>query len=835
MTNQLGTLLRRLRKQAGLTQEQVAERSGVSVRTIRRLETGRSTDYRVGTLNLLADALDAGLEDRRLLAATLARAQGSTSAAALEPDPGSPDPTAARPDPTAARPDPTAAPPGPTAAPPVPSAAATVPGPFPVHGAIADAVQELAIEIRRRWRREEEQRRVHDPFPLPVRWQQAPVRLTDRSENIQRLGPGVVPRQMDLSGDLRSVAEVYRRIESGRLVVLGRAGSGKSILTIRFVLDFLEASAVPGRVPVIFSLGSWDPTTTALRDWLIDRLLRDHPHLARRSPGGSTMASALVDADLILPVLDGFDEIAEGLRRAALEALNTTSLPLVLTSRRDEYAEAVSAARAPLVWAAGIELTDLTVDTLMTYLPRTARTVADGGEDGDGGTGAVWDEVLEKLRTRETRASANLAEVLTTPLMVTLARTMYSETPGRAPDELLDAERFPTTRSLEEHLLAGFVPAVYRRRAPEQAGAGHQRRQRDWDAERAQHWLGFLAHHLVRLDRERQDLAWWQISDSLPRPTRILAVVLATTLCVTLADWLISPLMTPYGIGEALLQGILMGPGTGLAFGSVYAIVTTVGRPAVFEPARVRLRLPGTHDNIGHRPNRILIRRLGDGLLGGFVSGVGCACALTLERALYPGLPLTNPTAIEATLINMLCFGLIFGTASGLVFGLTAALEAPVDVTSAATPLSLLSANRATVHRQILVMAPTFTLSIAGGGFLVVDLLQGPLGRLNWGLSDALFIGTIAGLGGATSYALAFTAWGQWIVLSRLWLPLTGKLPWNTAAFLDDAYHRGVLRQTGAVYQFRHIRLQHHLGHTFRQQQTNYRPARYPSARTGPP
>lgn len=53
---------------------------------------------------------------------------------------------------------------------------------------------------------------------------------------------------------------MYRRIPSGRLVVLGRAGSGKSILAIRFVLDLLKdrtASAEP--VPVIFSLASWDP------------------------------------------------------------------------------------------------------------------------------------------------------------------------------------------------------------------------------------------------------------------------------------------------------------------------------------------------------------------------------------------------------------------------------------------------------------------------------------------------------------------------------------------------------------------------------------------------
>ncbi|MDH6579163.1 helix-turn-helix transcriptional regulator [Kitasatospora sp. MAP5-34] len=827
MTDRLGTLLRQLRNRAGLTQEQLAERSGVSVRTIRRLETGKSTDHRLGTVNLLADALEVGPEDRGRLAATLAGAQDEAVSGVPEPAPVLPEPMAG----PLERVD------GPLPLPaplPLPEPLSLpVPAPLPARGALAEAAQELAREVRRRWRREEEQRRVHDPFPLPVRWQQTPAGLTDHWENIQRLGPGAVPRQVDLSGDLRSVAEVYRRISSGRLVILGRAGSGKSILTIRFVLDFLEAQAVPDRVPVIFSLGSWDPTTTALRDWLIDRLLRDHPHLARRSPSRSTLAAALVDADLVLPVLDGFDEIAEGLRREALEALNATSLPLVLTSRRGEYAEAVQAAHAPLVWAAGIELTDLTLDNLITYLPRTARTVTHGDGDGTGpGAGAVWDVVLDELRTGATRASANLAGVLTTPLMVILARTMYSEAPDRDPAELLDTARFPTAKSLEEHLLAGFVPAVYRRRVPEQVGGGHQRRQRSRDPERAQHWLGYLAHHLVRLDHEQQDLAWWQISNSLRRSTRVMAVVLATTLCITLSDWLLCPLVTPTGIGEVVLQGSLMGPCAGLAFGSVYAAMTAFGGGVVFEPARVRLRLPGTHTSIGRRPIRTFTARFGSGLLGGFVMGVGSACALTLERALYQGSPITNPYVIEGTLINMLCFGLIFGSAAGLVFGLMAALEAPVDVTSAATPVSLLSSNRATVGRQILVLVPLFTLAIALGGRLIVDLLQGLLGPLNWKLSDGLFIGAVGGLGGAFSYALAFTAWGQWVLLSRVWLPLTGKLPWDAVAFLDDAYQRGVLRQTGAVYQFRHIRLQHHLGHTFRQRQANYLPASFPSAQT---
>ena len=41
-----------------------------------------------------------------------------------------------------------------------------------------------------------------------------------------------------------------------------------------------------------------------------------------------------------------------------------------------------------------------------------------------------------------------------------------------------------------------------------------------------------------------------------------------------------------------------------------------------------------------------------------------------------------------------------------------------------------------------------------------------------------------------------------------LLLPLRGELPWRTRAFLRDAHERGVLRQSGAFYQFRHILLQ---------------------------
>jgi hypothetical protein len=53
-------------------------------------------------------------------------------------------------------------------------------------------------------------------------------------------------------------------------------------------------------------------------------------------------------------------------------------------------------------------------------------------------------------------------------------------------------------------------------------------------------------------------------------------------------------------------------------------------------------------------------------------------------------------------------------------------------------------------------------------------------------------------------------AWGSY-VLSVIWFAMRGRTPLRLMRFLDDAHQRGVLRQAGAVYQFRHARLQDRL------------------------
>ena len=163
----------------------------------------------------------------------------------------------------------------------------------------------------------------------------------DHWANICRARPGESAKPLDLAGRLSEITDVYRRIPSGRLVVLGRAGSGKSVLAARFVLDLLRTRDRDDAVPVLFSLGSWNPTTTGFRDWLAGQLDARPPRSRRDRPATvSNLATALVEAGRVLPVLDGFDELA---RRAAPAPRWTRStppaLPLLLTSRPGEYAD----------------------------------------------------------------------------------------------------------------------------------------------------------------------------------------------------------------------------------------------------------------------------------------------------------------------------------------------------------------------------------------------------------------------------------------------------------------------------------------------------------------
>ncbi|UUU31681.1 hypothetical protein JIX56_18150 [Streptomyces sp. CA-210063] len=663
--------------------------------------------------------------------------------------------------------------------------------PSPPRTPLDDAADKLATALRKQWQHEEDRRKVPNPGPLTIRWDLAPDALTDHAENIWGVPAEAVPDPLPLAGELSQILDVYERIPSGRLAVLGRSGSGKSVLAMRFALEMLGPPGTSvGVVPVIFGLGSWDPVTP-LRDWLVGALERDHSGLRAATPDGPTLAAALVDGRRVLPVLDGFDEIAGHLHGPALKALSSDLGPLLLTSRPLEYAAAVTEAGA-LTSTAGIQLQDLRLKDLEAYLPRTARKKP-SGEPGGGPDGkplgtiapTPWTPVLRTLRENpDAPAAARLAAVLTTPLMVMLARTVYGKETNRDPQDLLDADRFSTPEALEDHLLDEFVPTVYQ------------------DAPGVQRWLGYLA----RLGTD--DLAWWKLGSSLGRSSRAWVIGLAAGLVVGLADALAAGFMfavilhthSPVeAVWIGLLNGTAFGSASGLVFGLVYRF--RHGDKAC-EPSRQSIRiLSRTRDDRERRTLRSVVAKPSLGLAGGFVFGfLSWPLAMLLlganEGFEYGGFM----NYVESGLWAGFNAGILYGVSAALVFTLMTWFEALVRIETAVSPSALLSINRANVLFQLLVCV------------LLCGTLGGILYELEWfRVADWFVYVVVGGLGVGLAYGLGLTAWGHWLVLCRVWLPLTGRLPWRPSAFLRDAHDRGVLRQSGAYYQFRHARLRDRL------------------------
>jgi len=186
-------------------------------------------------------------------------------------------------------------------------------------------------------------------------------------------------------------------------------------------------------------------------------------------------------------------------------------------------------------------------------------------------------------------------------------------------------------------------------------------------------------------------------------------------------------------------------------------------------------------------------------------------------------------TGAAAALIGVLGGGSAFGLSFGLIFGLTCAIAVvalaglegvPGDLSAGASPLAVLDRDRNAALSQALVTG--IAAFIAAG--IVADAVAystfGPLAHAVYdseaqaALAFALGIATSAGLTIGAGFGLVVSgfgsAWPGWLI-ARGWLALRCCLPWPLMSFLTDAHQRGALRQAGAVYQFRHINLQHRL------------------------
>jgi hypothetical protein len=628
------------------------------------------------------------------------------------------------------------------------------------------AADDLADAVYRQWTKEAGLRSLRSPAPIRVSWSSAGQPIAADLSTVLA-DDAVTGRPLRLRGDIRHVTGVFRNVRARQLVIIGEPTAGKSVLALLLTLDLLRDEPVPVLLPV----SSWHPHREDLHGWLTRRIVEEYPALGNADVYGPDAAWRLVAGKRVVPVLDGLDEMSDVLLPDAVDAIDravTDQYPLVVTCRSGEYLAAVRENGRFLAHAAVLRIHPVAIGDAENFLC------------GANPLAHRWQPVLDNLRADRDQP---LAVVLRSPLMIDLARTVYAN-PAGDPGELLDPGRFADRSTIERHLLDSFLDRAYR----------------PLPADRARAWLRFLARDPQVHDDH--DIAWWRLNGSVSRWARGVSIGLTAALVL--------------GLGE----GFALGPVQGLAFALTFGLTGAVA----FGYSRPRT------------PSRIEVRFRGNGL--------------ALLRRLAASVAIGIVLSAVAGLVNGLIYAVVFMAA------LTAHLwlDTPPDTTTAAGPMDVLRQDRraALILGGALALAfvPETTASMTSGpsaglgvtnwaavvllslvlgaviGIIMGGFVFGRVGAVAFGIAGAatggitvsteqtqwlpaLAAGVVFGLviGGG---AVLSRAWGAF-AFARLWLALRGWLPLRLMRFLGDAHQRGVLRQSGTVYQFRHDRIQEHI------------------------
>ena len=114
------------------------------------------------------------------------------------------------------------------------------------------------------------------------------------------------------------IVEVFDKLEIKRqLLILGEPGSGKTTTMLELAQDLLERANGDKNqpIPVLVSLSSWKKPEVGILEWLVAEL---------KSKYGlrQDLGKAWIERRILLPLLDGLDEVAPGLQQKCAEAIN---------------------------------------------------------------------------------------------------------------------------------------------------------------------------------------------------------------------------------------------------------------------------------------------------------------------------------------------------------------------------------------------------------------------------------------------------------------------------------------------------------------------------------
>jgi YVTN family beta-propeller protein len=627
------------------------------------------------------------------------------------------------------------------------------------HGGVAEVerarldatAEELAKAVYHMWKREAANRELTTSIPIAVDLKVADSRISAHHAQWSRSGQPLMsrPRQhaigqaridsANVAGATIDMSVLYNQIASGRLVILGGPGSGKTAAAVLLLLARCTARRPDDPVPVLFSLATWQPNTKSIQAWMANQLAINYRTSAK-------VGRALVDDGRILPFLDGLDELPNDQLAEAMAGLRSlANVPLVLTCRTVEYTAAVT--ERIVERAAVVEVEPVGRVAAVSYLSHS-------------GTADVnrWMPLLETLRD-PTPNPCRIA--LSSPLMLSLCRLVY-QSPSSNPVELTT---YKTPGQIEDRLLDGLIPAVYGRDIT------------DTNPQTAQRWLIFLAKHLDILGPG--EIAWWRLCYCVPKwYLRVTAALLI--------GWISTLVGTIFFILPAEFRLAVHQRST-IAF-----LLIACALPGVLAGA-----IAGRARTAPSSWRRSRTKRLGRAIVGGLLCGAMVAfLAWVSLRATGPGSYLA-----VAPLLVVCIVAVPLGVAVGVAQGYASL------ATGAVTPLDSFRTDRrsgitAGAIGGLGVGCLMTTLSALAYLSESRPVLEGVLFGFSVGalLGIEVFLWLAPQRSAAFVYSLAATA-----MIHR------DQLPIRLLRFLEDAHRRGVLRQSGMTYEFRHARLAGHL------------------------
>jgi NACHT domain len=332
-----------------------------------------------------------------------------------------------------------------------------------------------------------------------------------------------------------SIIEAYGLAQQ-ELLILGKPGAGKSTFLLELAHHLVQQAEQDAMqlLPVLLPLSSWAVSRRPLQDWLGEQitLLYGVPR---------SLSQQWIQAELLLPLLDGLDEMEEAARPACIAAINTYHRehlrPLVVCSRTDEYNTA--AMHEQLALHNAVVVQPLLREHAKTYL-------------------ATMGKPLAALRSTLNK-NPLLQELSTTPLMLQVLVLTYRDVLVR---DLPHEEA-----KLQQQIWADYVQRMVERKGDA----------RHYPLHVTFTWLGWLARQM----RQRNQTIFYleQLQpDWLPKRRRAFykwSVVLLFGLGVGLL----------YGLGVGLLGGLRGGLGVvlgGAQRGGQLAALRAVQRGGLF-------------------------------------------------------------------------------------------------------------------------------------------------------------------------------------------------------------------------------------------------------------